>query len=137
MPDLDENAIDDRAPVRCPADGETMSRVHAGDVALDRCPACSGIWLDLGELERLCGGPGRELVASVDAGKPAAEDARGTRRCPRDGSPLVRVRHVEQRHVEMDQCSVCGGVFLDAGELRDLAEFTLAERLRRMLGVRP
>jgi Zn-finger nucleic acid-binding protein len=30
----------------------------------------------------------------------------------------------------IDLCRTCGGVLLDAGELKDLSEFTLAERLK-------
>lgn len=39
-------------------------------------------------------------------------------RCPKDGMELVEV---EFRGVKIDQCSHCGGVFLDAGELDELA----------------
>lgn len=39
-------------------------------------------------------------------------------RCPKDGMELVEV---EFRGVKVDQCSHCGGVFLDAGELDTLA----------------
>lgn len=39
-------------------------------------------------------------------------------RCPKDGMELVEV---EFRGVKVDQCSHCGGVFLDAGELDAVA----------------
>lgn len=39
--------------------------------------------------------------------------------CPKDGMELVEV---EFRGVKIDQCSHCGGVFLDAGELDELAK---------------
>lgn len=39
-------------------------------------------------------------------------------RCPKDGMELVEV---EFRGVKVDQCSHCGGVFLDAGELEAVA----------------
>ncbi len=39
--------------------------------------------------------------------------------CPKDGMELVEVAF---RGVKIDQCSHCGGVFLDAGELDELAK---------------
>lgn len=39
-------------------------------------------------------------------------------RCPKDGMELVEV---EFRGVKVDQCSHCGGVWLDAGELDAVA----------------
>ncbi|HNX32074.1 MAG TPA: zf-TFIIB domain-containing protein [Holophaga sp.] len=39
-------------------------------------------------------------------------------RCPKDGMELVEV---EFHGVKVDQCSHCGGVFLDAGEMDDVA----------------
>lgn len=37
----------------CPADGERMSKEIAHMIVIDRCPACQGVWLDGGELERI------------------------------------------------------------------------------------
>ena len=53
--------------------------------------------------------------------------------CPRDQSALVTVPDSRQSHVEIDVCRQCGGVLLDAGELKDLSEFTLSERLKAFL----
>lgn len=37
----------------CPIDGVTMHKQHAGEIILDRCPACKGVWFDANELETL------------------------------------------------------------------------------------
>lgn len=38
----------------CPeCEGEALECVKNGDVEIDRCPKCQGIWLDAGELELL------------------------------------------------------------------------------------
>ena len=37
----------------CPVDGTKMSKSIAHMVVIDRCPECSGVWLDGGELEKL------------------------------------------------------------------------------------
>ena len=45
-----------RKPGKCPRDGNTLARIRSPrntDIVVDACPACNGIWLDGGELERL------------------------------------------------------------------------------------
>jgi hypothetical protein len=44
------------ASMLCPADGATMKKEVAHMLVIDRCPNCSGVWLDGGELERLRNG---------------------------------------------------------------------------------
>jgi Zn-finger nucleic acid-binding protein len=38
-----------------------------------------------------------------------------------------------QHHIEFEACTRCDNVFLDAGELSDLTEFTLFERVKQAL----
>jgi Zn-finger nucleic acid-binding protein len=54
----------------------------------------------------------------------------GDLHCPRDRSPLINIVDLKQEHIEQNACTVCGGILLDAGELRDLSEFTLSERVK-------
>ncbi len=39
--------------LRCPADGTALVKTEQGEILLDRCPLCWGIWLDGGELEAI------------------------------------------------------------------------------------
>ena len=39
--------------VQCPRCNVTMREREKGDVIVDICPQCRGVWLDAGELERL------------------------------------------------------------------------------------
>ncbi|MBZ0173171.1 MAG: zf-TFIIB domain-containing protein, partial [Phycisphaerales bacterium] len=57
--------------------------------------------------------------------------------CPRDNTPLTQVRDPKQPHVQYDLCPHCGGVFFDTGELADLTEFTLRERIGWLFPGRP
>ncbi len=36
---------------KCPVDGAEMAKEVVLNVVIDRCPSCSGVWLDGGELE--------------------------------------------------------------------------------------
>lgn len=55
-------------------------------------------------------------------------------RCPRDGSEMVAVMMDE---VQVDRCSECGGLWLDAGELEQLTHRDegsgFFDRMRRTL----
>ena len=127
---------DPHAPmVSCPKCGTKMERHVNGPLQVDRCPTCSGLWLDALELGRILETPGE--VARLDKGRGERGSQRDSVRrinCPRDGSPLIAMSDPRQPHVRFEQCSVCGGLFLDAGELKDLSEFTLRERLRAVFG---
>ncbi len=46
---------------RCPVDGAAMAKDVVHMLVVDRCPTCSGVWLDGGELELL-----RRAVAGGD-----------------------------------------------------------------------
>ena len=37
----------------CPNDNTAMQVVKRGDVELDICPQCRGVWLDRGELDKI------------------------------------------------------------------------------------
>lgn len=117
--------------LHCPNCAGVMDRFELAQFCVDRCPACGGVWLDASELERVKAIKG--AAQRLDAGTRSRAGGSGTRqarRCPRDQSPLEARADAKQAHVIVDRCPACLGVFLDAGELRDLAEHTLAERIR-------
>lgn len=123
--------------ITCPKDASPMTREAIGRVAIDRCARCGGIWLDRGELGTLRDESSIAEVVEADAGSMGAASAKHALspalRCPRDGSPLRTIPDPTQPHVHYEYCASCGGMFLDAGELADLSEHTLRERLRALL----
>ena len=133
-----ENGADDRSgpqTLDCPKCGTSMQRVYIAAAIIDRCEVCGGLWFDALERERLLQHP--EAVQKLDCGPlaPARVMNKVTRiHCPRDGSAMIHQVDAQQRHVGFESCTICGGVYLDAGELRDLSEVTLLERLKTLLG---
>lgn len=87
------------------------------------------------DMERLMGA--QQLAQAADTGALSLGDwtseIEGELACPIDGSRLIRMVNHLQPHVQFESCKVCGCVFLDAGELRDLASYTLLERLRKLI----
>lgn len=82
-----------------------MRAFFAGEVRLDRCPACGGLWLDFGKLQAVTG---RELEPELLGGHTS-------RRCP-----FCRITLAPASlpgGVPVETCTACRGVYLDAGEL--------------------
>lgn len=119
----------------CPRDGTLMEKLRAAGQLIDRCHRCGAMWFDAAELRKVLAEKG--AASRLDAG-PDTDLARGfavgATRCPRDGSPLAIVPDNDQAHIHVDLCRTCRGVLLDAGELKDLTELTLRERLRGLIG---
>lgn len=120
--------------LRCPKDATLMEKIGVGDFEIDRCAGCGALWFDALELEKvLSGKKAGELVKGLDIGVQGRKS--GTRSvgeivCPRDKSQLITIVDNQQPHIEELACTVCGGVLLDAGELKNLSEFTLGERVK-------
>ncbi len=96
---------------KCPS--EVLVETPAlGNIPLDVCPGCSGIWFEKGELEALLRqsqGGGQADLQLLDP-KPEGQDCPACKvKMSRGGlvTPLLRV----------DKCETCGGVWLDAHEL--------------------
>ena len=119
--------------VECPkCSGDMESQVVHG-VATDRCAVCGGLWLEALGRERLM--THAEAAVEVDTGEPAigAEmNAQQRIDCPNCKAAMIHMVDVDQPHVGFEACTVCGGVFLDAGELRDLADFTRSEKFKAL-----
>ena len=103
--------------MNCPACKSPLREKGAGGMTLDVCyGGCGGIWFDAQELERVSARTAATLhtiwnvpVASVKQTEP--------RQCPRCLQVVLeRKWFSDAKLVEIDQCSQCGGVWLDAGE---------------------
>lgn len=134
--------------LRCPKDATLMEKAtvkgvlkgQPASVTVDRCALCGALWLDKTEIENLLE---MKLAGKVDLGpfKSERQNMRGAGAvgglvCPRDAEFLVEVENKEQRHVLIDICTECGGTLLDAGELTDLSEFTVMEKIRAAMAKR-
>lgn len=93
----------------------------AGKLTVDVCQGgCGGIWFDNFELRKV-DDPQEfegEMLAAVETNESLFIDYTRRRNCPKCGR-VVMMRHYfsEQRHVVLDICPNCNGIWLDAGEL--------------------
>ena len=97
--------------------------VRVGEVDVDQCDTCHGIWFDSGELAKIVG---KKDVEALRTKAKASEDDENKRRqvdqkraaCPRCRSEakLVQIASMTS-DIHIDMCAVCGGEWLDGGEL--------------------
>lgn len=111
-----------------------MDPIRVGDVEADICRVCGCVWLDALELDRILAIKG--AATRIDLGHSGSVRTRPELkppRCPRDQTDLIEVADPGQSHICYESCRVCGGMLFDPGELTDLSEFTLRERVKSML----
>ncbi|MCB1678035.1 MAG: zf-TFIIB domain-containing protein [Halioglobus sp.] len=118
--------------MECPKCGHGMREVTYGDVVIDRCANCGGLWFDDDEAARL---KVKWMGDALDAG-----DAREGRKwdtvddiaCPRCGRDMAKASDPGQPHIWYE---VCGdhGLFMDAGEFTDYKQETLLDWFRGLI----
>jgi Zn-finger nucleic acid-binding protein len=98
----------------------TLRELEVGDVLIDRCDTCAGLWFDNDEVTDISGQQG--LGRRVETGLPPAENAVHDMACPR--CPEVALRRLSLDRADpaasplvVFRCVSCGGTWLDRGEL--------------------
>jgi Zn-finger nucleic acid-binding protein len=86
-----------------------------GDLVVDTCDRCRGLWLDVPELRALAK-PLATFVAEMPGGTPRRLG--GIDACPACGAETEEFRYGV---VWLDRCLACGGVWLDGYEHEGLA----------------
>jgi Zn-finger nucleic acid-binding protein len=119
-----------RTCVKCTS---VLDKTNVGDVEVDLCPSCGGLWLDAGELERIGRGSAgdldqlRQALTGSSTPEPASET---TTACPAcDG----KLSEVKVGPVTIDYCNKCLGLFLDRGELDQALKATDGWTLKQVL----
>lgn len=123
----------DGAP--CPSCSVALSRARVGDMDVQACQVCGGLWLERAVFERL--GASRErqgavlgvLPAPVEQGVTAMEPVH-YRPCPACAQRMNRVNYARRSAVILDVCKA-HGIWFDQDELRRVLAFVAAGGLDR------
>jgi len=83
------------------------------NIIIDVCLKCHGIWLDKGELQKIL----KDKKLAKYLTEHIGTKSQSPMVCPRCGNTMD-IEKAED--IEVDVCLLCGGVWLDAGELEDL-----------------
>lgn len=117
----------------CPKCHNEFEQIVFGDIEIDRCTTCKGLWFDMLEKEDLLSIEGSEEIdlgpEQVDPKYAAMRDIE----CPRCAQTMLAMVDKDQYHIKFEACPACYGTFFDAGEFRDLKEHTVLERFNQMM----
>ncbi len=115
--------------MKCPVCGSDLLPKRFGDVHVDFCGSCKGVWVATDELDDLIS----ELLetrdipdAPLDIDKDivrVAELDEGARNCPACGREMRKFNYAYDSNIILDKCEECGGVWADDGEIMRLAVF--------------
>jgi Zn-finger nucleic acid-binding protein len=107
--------------MKCPKCQHELNHQLFGEVEVDQCPNCQGVWLDLGELPQLR--QQKNTTYSQGLTATAVHDVL-TAPCPHCGGKghMTRINDLKRPEIVMDTCPVCYGIWLDGGELDKLTE---------------
>jgi uncharacterized protein len=119
----------------CPACGHALSPRTAGELTVDVCDGgCGGVWFDHYELKKVDEQSEAAGAALLDVARDPNVVVDPDKRyvCPKcpDGAVMMRHFWSVSRKVTVDECPECGGVFLDAGELREIRDLYPTEAAR-------
>ena len=120
--------------MKCPKCSNAMEVVRYQDIEIDRCTHCKGIWFDMLEHEDLKKISGSESIDSGSAELGKKQDKQGGIICPACDVPLINMVVSAQPHISYEACTVCYGVYFDAGEFTDFREETFAESWKSIFG---
>ena len=105
--------------VKCEGQLETVT---LGQIEVDKCDRCSGIWFDLRELDKILeSGSIESLKNAVDNNQGHDAQKGQCPKCAGSGN-MVQVTSLKNPEVHIDTCSVCYGQWLDGGELEELTD---------------
>ena len=124
--------------MECPKDKSVLkSRIYEGEVEVDACPSCHGMWLDNKELEQIQEihehDYSEELKRMSDLIGPAYEMARQQALpmlyCPKCNAEMSKHEYAYCSQVMIDVCPKCQGIWLDNGEIKRLEVFFERSRM--------
>ena len=108
--------------MKCPKCSTTeMMAFTFHDVEIDRCPHCSGVWLDKDELEAIMQ---RQLGTVIDMpsfSRDASSADHRPAQCPRCITQMIDL--IGAADVRFEWCDSCEGMFFDRGELTIIQTF--------------
>ena len=118
--------------LQCPKCGHGMLIVEFGEIEIDRCTNCKGLWFDDDEAHRLKELEGSELIDSGDPKEGWKYDSREDIDCPICGKRMHKSYDAKQQHIWYEVCPE-HGMFMDAGEFSDLKEESMLDWFRSLI----
>ena len=118
--------------MQCPVDSTELSvKRYAGNLEIDLCGECGGIWLDRGELEAIQDMGSQAYSAELaemnhyfdDSYEMAKAILEKDYDCPDCKTTMIKREYAYCSQVMIDTCPACKGLWLHQGELAELERF--------------
>ena len=118
--------------LQCPKCKHGMEEVVHGEVTIDRCTHCHGMWFDADEAHQLKVMQGSEKLDIGDKTEGWKRDSQADVDCPRCGKKMEQTADPKQKHIWFEACPE-HGMFLDAGEFADFKEESILDFFRSLI----
>lgn len=134
--------------MKCPkCKKESLEKIKIGDVKIDRCAECGGLWFEKDELRLAKDKKAPEARwADVEIkdkslnwfqfdfwkDKVKFKVKKGIKYCPIDEIPFYQVNYGDTP-IEIDVCGICYGVWLDKGEFKKIIDYVKSKAEYEML----
>jgi Zn-finger nucleic acid-binding protein len=109
----------------CPVCRQAMKPVKIGDVRIDECRQCKGIWFDKGELAEAKdeADPDLRFLGMEIWSRKAVFNIRDEPlRCPRCRNISMRIVNFQEPDINITFCAACEGVWLKAGDFNNILD---------------
>ena len=117
--------------MNCPVCKKEMVEQDFGGIMVDVCEnGCKGIWFDWSEIIKLDEnneGFGNALEEALNYPR-INDENRGKTNCPKCGIPMHIHKYKSSKEINVDECYVCGGFFLDSGEIKVIRDTFMSEQ---------
>jgi Zn-finger nucleic acid-binding protein len=111
--------------MKCPLCREAMKTLDIGDVSIDECSLCKGLWFDKGELEEFKDQVEpdlRFLDFEIWNRKALFNINEEPINCPRCRNVSIRSIKFQEPNLDIKFCPRCEGVWLDFGNFKDIID---------------
>ena len=80
-------------PMACPVDGNALVMSERSGIEIDYCPACRGVWLDRGELDKIIERNEQQSAAAAPQQAPQAPPPQQQQQAPWGQQPYPPQQH--------------------------------------------
>jgi Zn-finger nucleic acid-binding protein len=104
----------------CPRCGSGLTETSVGEVRVDGCDGCGGVWFDHQELNTVARTQAAQLADLEQQFAPhtAPAERHGSMQCPACQVPLREFEFKHSPGIRLNGCPQCRGIWVDDGELR-------------------